>query len=284
MSETASKVRIGVRDIVFGPPIVMGVINVTPDSFSGDGLHLNTDEAFQRGVDMIALGATLLDIGGESTRPGAEVVPVEEELRRTVEVVRGLAESYPGQISIDTTKPEVAEAALEAGASIVNDVSGLRDERMREIVARYGASAVIMHMQGDPRTMQASPRYADVVAEIIEYLGHRVAEAERDGVDPRRIMVDPGIGFGKTVDHNIEIIARLAEFRSLGKPIVIGVSRKSFIGALSGTGKTNERLGGSLAAAAIAAMNSANIVRAHDVGETVQALRIAWDIRARTER
>ncbi len=284
MSEKASTVRIGARDIVFGPPIVMGAINVTPDSFSGDGLHLNVEEAFRRGVDMIASGATLLDIGGESTRPGAEIVSVGEELRRTVEVVRRLAESYPGQISIDTTKPEVAEAALEAGASIVNDVSGLRDERMREIIARHGASVVIMHMQGDPRTMQASPRYADVVVDIIGYLGDRVAEAERDGVDSRRIMIDPGIGFGKTVDHNIEIIARLAEFGSLGKPIVIGVSRKSFIGALSGTGNTSERLGGSLAAAAIAAMNSANIVRAHDVSETVQALRIAWEIRAKTER
>lgn len=280
MSEVTSTIKIGSRSIEFGPPIVMGVVNVTPDSFSGDGLCMDIEKAVQRGSDMIASGAELVDLGGESTRPDAEVVSVEDELRRTIDVVRGLSRLHPGRVSIDTMKPEVAESALEAGASVVNDVSGLRDERMRRVVAEHDASVIIMHMRGDPRTMQKSPEYANVMGEIADYLNDRVADAERDGIASNRIMVDPGIGFGKTVDHNIEILTRLRELESLGKPIVIGVSRKSFISAISQT-PVGERLGGSLAAATIAAMNSANVVRAHDVKETVQALEIAWKIRTR---
>lgn len=283
LSDTTPTVRIGSHAMTFGPPIVMGVINVTPDSFSGDGLHLDSNMAFRKGVEMMSMGATLLDIGGESTRPDAEEVSLGEELRRTTGVIEALSQSYPGRVSIDTMKPEVAEAALKAGASIVNDVSGLRNRRMIEVVASNDAAVVIMHMKGDPRTMQKSPQYEDVVAEIIDYLNDRVAEAEAEGVSSDRIMVDPGIGFGKTVDHNIEILSRLREFRSLGKPVVIGVSRKSFIGAISPS-TVEDRLGGSVAAATIAAIHSANIVRAHDVGETVQALMVAWKVHSKSGR
>lgn len=277
MSNGKSVLRIGSRSIEFGPPIVMGVVNVTPDSFSGDGLHSRSDEAIKRGLDMIQSGAELIDVGGESTRPGAEIVTIDEEIRRTADVVKALSQQHPGRVSIDTMKPEVASAALEAGASVVNDVSGLRDERMRSIVAQHGASVIVMHMRGDPRTMQQSPQYVDVVREIIEYLSERVAEAERSGIDSERIMVDPGIGFGKTVDHNIEILSRLREVKTIGKPIVIGVSRKSFIGAIT-EAPVSERLGPSIAAAVLAAENSANILRVHDVKETVQALRMAWEV------
>ena len=275
MGKSTSAVRIGARAIEFGPPIVMGIINVTPDSFSGDGLNLDAEKAIQRGSEMIASGAELVDVGGESTRPGAVVVSVEEELRRVIEVVERLSELHPGRVSIDTMKPEVADAALRAGASIVNDVSGLRDERMVRVVAEHEASVIIMHMRGDPRTMQDSPRYDDVVNDIGEYLSSKVSEAEDGGIARERIMIDPGIGFGKTVEHNVEIVSRLGELRSVGRPIAIGVSRKSFIGTVTMT-SPSERLGASIAAATIAAVNSADIVRAHDVKETVQALRMAW--------
>lgn len=280
MSASTFSVRIGSRSIEFGPPIVMGVVNVTPDSFSGDGLHLDAEEAVRMGADMVASGAELIDIGGESTRPGAEAVSSKEELRRTAEVVSRLSQMHPGRISIDTTKPDVADAALCAGASIVNDVSGLRDAQMRRVAAQHGASVIIMHMQGDPRTMQKSPQYGDVVNDIAEYLSDRVAIAEADGISGDRIMIDPGIGFGKTLEHNIEILARLRELRNIGKPIVIGVSRKSFLGALTGA-PVSERLGPSLVAAALATVNSANIIRAHDVAENVQALKIAWQVSSR---
>jgi dihydropteroate synthase len=258
----------------------MGIVNVTPDSFSGDGVHLDEAAAVKKGISMFEAGAGFVDIGGESTRPYAEPVPENDELARVVGVVSRLSAIYPGKISIDTMKPTVADAALTAGATIVNDVSGLRNLEMRTVVAEHGASVVIMHMLGEPRTMQDSPVYEDVVADIIEYLNARVAEAEKDGIDPEHILVDPGIGFGKTVDHNIEILARLGEMKSLGKPIVVGTSRKSFIGSITGT-PVEDRLGGSIAAAIAAASNGANIVRAHDVPETVQALRVAWRISSR---
>lgn len=275
MGKSAYTVRIGSRAIQFGQPIVMGIVNVTPDSFSGDGLDQDIEKAVRRGSEMIASGAELVDVGGESTRPGAEAVSVKEELRRVVEVVERLSELHPGRVSVDTMKPDVADAALRAGASIVNDVSGLRNERMIRVVAEHEASVIIMHMLGDPRTMQEAPRYDDVVNEIGEYLGGKVAEAEDGGIARERIIVDPGIGFGKTVEHNIEIISRLGELRSIGRPIAIGVSRKSFIGTVTRT-SPSERLGASIAAATIAAVNSADIIRAHDVKETVQALKMTW--------
>lgn len=223
---------------------------------------------------MFSAGADIVDVGGESTRPGAEPVPVDIELARTLGVVEALSARRPGRVSIDTYKPEVAGKALFAGASIVNDVTGLRDPRMAEVVAEHDATIVIMHMKGEPRTMQARPRYKDVVSEIGSFLRERIGFAEDAGIRPNRIMVDPGIGFGKTLDHNLEIIARLGELRALGKPIVIGVSRKSFIGKLTGL-PPEERLEGSLAAAVLAVRNGADVVRAHDVAETVRALKVA---------
>lgn len=258
----------------------MGIVNVTPDSFSGDGVHMNEAAAVQKGISMIEAGAEFVDIGGESTRPYAEPVPENEELSRVVGVVSKLSSAYPGKVSIDTMKPAVAEAALRAGATIVNDVSGLRSPEMRAVVAEHGASVIIMHMLGEPRTMQDSPVYDDVVVEIIAYLQKMSEAAENDGIEPKHIMVDPGIGFGKTVEQNMEILARLGELRSVGKPIVVGASRKSFIGKI--TGKPAEgRLGGSIAAAVVAALNGADIVRVHDVPETVQALNVAMHARRR---
>jgi dihydropteroate synthase len=215
-----------------------------------------------------------VDVGGESTRPGATPVTSDEEMTRTISVVERLAKLYPGRVSIDTMKPEVAEGALYAGASLVNDVSGFRNEKMIEVVAEHDAAVIIMHMLGEPRTMQKKPIYKNVVGDIIEFLTDRVSAAESAGVSPGKIMVDPGIGFGKTIDHNLEILGRLSELRALGKPVVIGVSRKAFIGKLTSM-EADKRLEGSIAAAVLAVREGANIVRAHDVPETVKALKVA---------
>ncbi len=270
-------IRFGSCVLRFDVPRVMGIVNNTPDSFSGDGTGGDAEAAIRRGLHMFESGADLVDIGGESTRPGAEPVPASEEMARTIPVVEELSKRFPSRVSIDTMKPEIAEAALYAGASIVNDVSGLRNARMIEVVAEHDAAVVIMHMLGEPRTMQLRPRYKDVVREIKEYLADRIEAAEREGVDPKKIMIDPGIGFGKTLDHNLEILAGLGELRSLNKPIMIGVSRKSFIGSITGV-PANERLDGSIAAAVMAVVKGADIVRAHDVPETVRALKVAHAI------
>jgi dihydropteroate synthase len=255
----------------------MGIVNNTEDSFSGDGIGGDVKAAVRAGLSMFDMGADIVDVGGESTRPGAVSVPLDEELRRTIPVIEILCRVHPGRVSIDTMKPGVAEAALYAGVAIVNDVSGLRDPRMREVVAEHDAAVIIMHMRGDPRTMQVRPRYRDVVGDIMTYLEARIDEAEEAGINPRKIMVDPGIGFGKTIDHNLEILRRLREFKMLGKPIVIGVSRKSFIGKISGL-PAMDRLPGSIAAAVLAVREGANIVRVHDVQETASALRVAHAI------
>lgn len=274
---TPVSVKLGTCLIRFDTPKVMGIVNNTPDSFSGDGTSGDVQEAVARGLRMFAQGADIVDVGGESTRPGAEPVPVDEEMRRVLPVVEELSKARPGRISVDTMKPEVAEAALYAGASVINDVSGLRDRRMIEVATEHDAAVIIMHMRGNPRTMQIRPRYRDVVGEILAYLEERVAAAEEGGVNPKKIMVDPGIGFGKTLAHNLEILARLDEFRALGKPLVVGVSRKSFIGKLTGE-EPKDRLGGSIAAAVLAVRRGANIVRVHDVAETVSALKVAGAI------
>jgi len=274
---SASVLRVGSRTIRFGPPMVMGVVNTTTDSFSGDGLGGGTRRAVKTGLDMFAAGAEFVDIGGESTRPGADTVPTDEEIRRTTEIVRRLAGRYPGRVSIDTMKAEVAREALEAGASVVNDVNGLRGQGMAEVIAEHDASVIIMHMRGTPKTMQKSPKYGDVVADISAFLEDRIAVAEKAGIRADRIMVDPGIGFGKNLNHNLEILTRLRELRSLGKAIAIGVSRKSFIGKITDR-PVDDRLGGSLAAAVLAAANGANVIRVHDVPETAQALQVAWQI------
>ncbi len=273
------RVRLGSCSLKLGVPRVIGVVNVTPDSFSGDGLAGNLTKATALAESMFQAGADVVDVGGESTRPGASPVDADIEISRVVPVIEEMSRTHPGRLSIDTMKPEVAEAALYAGASVVNDVSGLRNPRMIEVVAEHESSVIIMHMLGEPRTMQVRPRYKDVVEDVKRYLNDRIAVAERAGVKPNRIMVDPGIGFGKTVDHNLEILARLREFKALGKPLVIGVSRKAFIGKISGAPQ-GERLPGSLAVAVLAVREGADFVRVHDVAETVQALRLEEAIRS----
>lgn len=270
----ATRVKLGKRTLRLDVPRTIGIVNVTADSFSGDGLGSDLAAAVRKGLDLFEQGADIVDVGGESTRPGACAVTVEDEISRVCPVVERLSKRYPGRVSIDTMKSEVADEAITAGASIVNDVSGLRHKSMVEVISRNEASVIIMHMQGEPRTMQRNPRYANVMREISTFLQKQVKTAETAGISPDRIMVDPGIGFGKTLDHNLEILGRLRELLALGKPIVVGASRKSFIGKLTGANLDN-RLEGSIAAAVLAIREGASIVRVHDVVETVRALRVA---------
>lgn len=252
----------------------MGVVNVTPDSFSDGGLYLDPAAALAHGEELVAAGATILDVGGESTRPGAEPVPAEEELRRVVPVVKALAE-VGARTSVDTSKAAVAGAALDAGATIVNDVTALRgDAEMAALCAERGATVVLMHMRGTPRTMQADPTYADVVAEVGEFLAQRVEAAQAAGIDAERIWLDPGIGFGKTAEHNLELLCRLGELRELGRPLVVGTSRKSFIGRLDGSA-ADQRLGGTIASSVLAAFAGADVLRVHDVAELAEAMKLA---------
>lgn len=256
---------------------IMGILNITPDSFSDGGKFFNTAAAVAQAEQMIADGADIIDIGGESTRPGAKPVSKEDEMARVIPVIDALRKNLKNSalvISIDTQKPEVAEAALAHGANMVNDVTGLRDPAMRVAVAKYNVPVVIMHMQGEPRTMQKSPTYDDVVEEIKIFFKQRVAEAEAAGIARANITLDPGIGFGKTVEHNLLILKNLREFVVLGSPVLVGPSRKSFIGAITGGLPVDERLEGTLAAVAAAIMNGAAIVRVHDVKETKRATQI----------
>jgi dihydropteroate synthase len=256
---------------------LMGVVNVTPDSFSDGGLYLDPEAAIAHGRELAEAGAEILDVGGESTRPGAEVVSAEEELRRVVPVIQGLA-GLDGEISVDTSKAAVAVAALDAGAGIVNDVTALRgDSAMAALCAERGATVVLMHMLGDPRSMQDDPRYGDVVAEVKDFLAERLEAATAAGIAVERIWLDPGIGFGKTAAHNLELLRRLGELRELGRPLVIGTSRKSFIGRLDGSG-AGERLGGTIASSILAAAEGAEVLRVHDVAEMGQALAVATAI------
>jgi dihydropteroate synthase len=253
----------------------MGVVNVTPDSFSDGGLFLEEDSAVEHGARLAEEGAEILDVGGESTRPGAEPVPEDEELRRVRPVVERLA-GAGHRVSIDTTKPGVARAALDAGATIVNDVSAFRHAPgMAGLVADSGADCCLMHMLGEPRTMQEDPRYEDVVSEVKAFLEERVAFAVAEGVAEERIWLDPGIGFGKTVEHNLELLRRLDEIVAIGRPVVIGTSRKSFLGKLTGGRPEGERLPGTIATNVLALERGASVFRVHDVAEVVDALRVA---------
>ncbi len=252
----------------------MGIVNVTPDSFSDGGLFLEPEAAIAHGEQLVRDGAEILDVGGESTRPGAEPVDVEVELARTQPVVADL-EGLGYTVSIDTSKAAVAEAALGAGAEIVNDVTALRgDADMAALCAERGATVVLMHMAGEPRTMQEDPRYEDVVDEVKAFLAERVGTAVAAGIDEEKVWVDPGIGFGKTLEHNLELLRRLGELRELGLPLVVGTSRKSFIGKVDGS-EVEQRIGGSVATAVLAAADGADVLRVHDVAETAQALRVA---------
>jgi dihydropteroate synthase len=259
----------------------MGVVNVTPDSFSDGGAHDTAEAAIMWGMRLIGDGAAILDVGGESTRPGAAEITVAEEAGRVLPVFRALAK-MPVPLSVDTRHPDVAGLCLDAGASIVNDVSGFRDPGMVAFLVESDAGAVVMHMLGEPATMQDAPHYDDVVAEVVGFLGKRAAELVDAGVAPERIAVDPGIGFGKTLEHNLELLARLDEIAVLGYPVVIGASRKRFIGALTGVEVPAERVAGSLGAALAAAERGAAVIRAHDVAETVQALAV-WSAISATD-
>ena len=256
-------------------PLVMGILNVTPDSFSDGGRFADTDIAVEHGLAMLAEGADMVDVGGESTRPGAAEVSVDEEMDRVLPVVTRLAAEAAAPISIDTRHAEVASACLAAGAAIVNDVSGFRDETMVELVAGSDCGCVAMHMLGEPRTMQEEPAYEDVVAEVGGYLLERAAVLEAAGVARERIAVDPGIGFGKTAEHNLELLRRLPELVEMGYPVVVGASRKSFVGALLDVDEPAERVAGSLGVAVRAAMSGAAVLRVHDVRETADALRMS---------
>jgi dihydropteroate synthase len=260
--------------------IIMGVINITPDSFSGDGLCNNKLSAFDRALQMVDQGADIIDIGGESTRPGAEPVSLQEEINRTIPLIQALSSRMPVPLSIDTYKAEVARQAVEAGAVIINDISGLRaDSGMKTVAASSGAYLVIMHMKGIPKNMQIDPTYEALIPEISEYFRQGIATALNAGVDEKKIMLDPGIGFGKTVRHNLEILNRLYEFKMIGRPIVVGVSRKSFIGKILDNAPADSRLEGTAAAVAASIMKGADILRVHDVNEMVKVARVVDAIR-----
>lgn len=258
----------------------MGIINVTPDSFSDGGRYLDCDAAVARGLELEAQGAEILDVGGESSRPGAVPVTEAEELRRVMPVIKRLAGRVKVAISIDTMKPAVARAALAAGASIVNDVGANRtNPEMWEVTAEARAGYVCVHMLGTPQTMQDRPEYQDVAQEVNAFFCRRLEELRRCGIGLSQTIIDPGIGFGKTLEHNLELLGRIGEFRALGRPLLLGVSRKSFLGKLLGAG-LESRLAPALACACLAVESGVNIVRVHDVAETVQALRMAEAILA----
>jgi dihydropteroate synthase len=253
----------------------MGVVNVTPDSFSDGGLYLDPGAAVEHGHELAAEGAAILDVGGESTRPGAEPVPAGEEAQRVVPVIERLAAAGL-RISIDTTKLEVARAALDAGATIVNDVAAFRfAPELAGLVADRGAGCVLMHMLGDPRTMQDDPRYDDVVSEVRAFLEERLAFAVAEGVPEEHVWLDPGIGFGKAVEHNLELLRRLDEIVAIGRPVVIGTSRKSFLGKLAGGRPEYERLPGTIATNVLALERGASVFRVHDVAPVLDALSVA---------
>lgn len=263
------------------PLRILGVLNVTPDSFSDGGLFLDPAHAIEHGLRMQEEGADVLEVGGESTRPGSEPVPLGAELERVIPVIEGLARRCRASVSVDTTKFEVARAALDAGATIVNDVSaGRSDPRILDLAAEREATLVLMHMRGTPRDMQIEPRYDDVVAEVRAFLLERIGHAESVGVAPDRIWIDPGIGFGKKLEHNLSLLVRLPELASLGHPICLGVSRKSFIASIDAAAGAAEsppdsRIGGTAAAVALGVLGGASILRVHDVAIMAQAARVA---------
>lgn len=268
----------GKRTLSLATPVVMGVVNATPDSFTDGGKFLRVEDAVAQGLRLAEEGAAILDIGGESTRPGAEAVSVQEELRRVLPVVESLVSMTSAVISVDTSKPEVIRAVAAAGAGLINDVRALREPGALEAAAATGCGICLMHMQGEPRTMQADPRYEDVVSEVSEFLAARVQSCRAAGIAGERIAIDPGFGFGKTVAHNLELLRRLDALERIGLPILVGLSRKSMLKTLLGRGP-DERVHGSVALAMMAVLNGANIVRAHDVAATVDALKVVVAVR-----
>jgi len=270
----------GARKIDLSTPVVMGVLNVTPDSFSDGGQWFDPARALDHAAQMLDEGATIIDIGGESTRPGAVPVSIEEELRRVIPVISAIAKRVAAPISIDTSRAAVMTAAVDAGAVLINDVWALRDPGALSAAAATSAGICLMHMQGAPATMQTAPVYANVVSDVRQFLAERLAACDKAGIDLARLIVDPGIGFGKSLEHNLDLLARLDELAALERPLLIGVSRKSTIGAI--TGRTvDQRLAGGVAFATAAVLAGASIIRAHDVAATVDAVKVAVALRSR---
>lgn len=268
------------RDLVLdlSEPCVMGVLNVTPDSFSDGGRYVGFEAAVARGVAMAEEGAGIIDVGGESTRPGAAAVGVQEELERVIPVIEALAQRVAVPISVDTSKPEVMRAAIAAGAAMVNDVRAMGASGALDAVAGSGAAVCLMHMRGEPRTMQQAPEYHDVVGEVRDFLAARLSACGAAGIATARLCIDPGIGFGKRAEHNLALLAALDQLAAPGIPVLVGVSRKSLVGMITGRA-AGDRLAGSVALAALAVMRGAAIVRAHDVAETVDAVKVASALR-----
>ena len=254
--------------------VVMGVLNVTPDSFSDGGQFFDSGRAVERGLQMAADGAAIIDVGGESTRPGSASVSDDEQIERVVPVIKALCKKIDVPISIDTYKLEVAKAALEAGAGMINDITALSDERMAELAAKRDVPVVLMHMQGTPATMQIEPKYEDVVSEVLQFLLERARRAEDAGIDRKKIFIDPGIGFGKTLEHNLLLLRNIDKFVTAGYRVLVGTSRKSFIGKLTGREKPSERIFGTAATVALCAAAGVSIVRVHDVAEMVDVMKI----------
>ena len=276
MFDTTPQLDCAGRILKLDRPRVLGIVNVTPDSFSDGGEHATVEAAIAHGLQLAGEGADALDIGGESTRPGARDVPVDEELRRVIPVIEALAKQASLPISIDTSKPEVMRAAVAAGAGLINDVYALRREGALEAAAALGVPVVLMHMLGEPRSMQDAPEYDDVVADVHRFLAERIFAAEMAGIAKKRIVVDPGFGFGKTVAHNLALLAQLQRFTELGVPVLAGLSRKKTIGELTGRADPHDRIHGSVAAHLIAAQRGAMLLRVHDVAATVDALKV-WN-------
>ena len=260
----------------FNRTLIMGILNVTPDSFSDGGLFADAGKAVAHARQMVEDGAEIIDVGGESTRPGSDNVSEEEELKRIKPVIERLVKEINAPISIDTCKPKVAEECLKLGATLVNDITGLRNKGMIKIIAKHKVPVIIMHMKGEPKNMQQNPVYKDAVKEIKEFFNDKINEARSCGI--KDIIIDPGIGFGKTTEHNLQILKRLSEFKDFGCPVLVGPSRKSFIGNITGL-QVNERLEGTLAAISVAITNGADMIRVHDVKECKRAAQIAYAIR-----
>lgn len=269
------QLKLGKHNVDLAQPRVMGVLNRTPDSFSDGGAFMDFDAALHHAEQMVRAGAAFIDIGGESTRPGAEAVSAQEEMDRVIPLIERLRREMDVPVSIDTGKPQVMRAAVAAGAGMINDVYALRQPGALETVAQLGVPVVLMHMQGEPRSMQKDPHYQDVVAEVGQFLSERVRACEVAGISRERLLVDPGFGFGKTLEHNLELLRSLHALADPDLPVVVGLSRKSSIGKLLGGVPAEGRLYGSIAAAVIAVLKGASIVRAHDVKPTVEALKVA---------
>ncbi len=270
----AQQLRLGRHVLPLSRPLVMGVLNVTPDSFSDGGAFVSPETAIRQAQRLVAEGADIIDIGGESTRPGSQPVSVQEELDRVLPVLEAVSTRLDVPVSVDTCKPAVMSAAASAGAGLINDVYGLRAEGAVQAAAATGLPVCLMHMQGEPRTMQHDPRYAEVVDEVREFLLERVRACEAAGIPRERLILDPGFGFGKTLDHNYRLLGRLDEITGLGMPVLVGMSRKSMLGGVTGR-PLDQRLAGGLAAAVVAVTRGARIVRTHDVAPMVDALRVA---------